>query len=110
MFRLLVFAVVLLSAVSVRAAPAPTGLWLTQDRGGIIAVSSCGEDMLCARIAGVFLDRPDDPMPVDYRGVSQCGLELIDDARQVRPGLWKGHILDPRNGATFGVELWLTDA
>jgi len=119
MTRLLGFAVVLLSvlvtqagsspAEDLRNAPSPAGLWLTQDHGGVIAISTCG-DALCARIAGVFLDRPDDPMPLDYRGMSQCGLSLISDARQVRPGLWKGHILDPRNGATFGAELWLHDA
>ncbi len=85
---------------------APTGLWLTQDRGGVIAITQCA-DRLCARIVGVVLDRATDAMPVDYRGVSQCGLELINDAQQVRPGLWKGHILDPRNGSTYGAELRL---
>jgi uncharacterized protein (DUF2147 family) len=86
--------------------PSPIGVWLTQDHGGVIAISPC-EDRLCARIVGVVLDHPTDPVPADYRGVSQCGLALISDARLARPGLWKGHILDPRNGDVFDVELKL---
>jgi uncharacterized protein (DUF2147 family) len=84
----------------------PIGVWLTQDHGGVIAITPC-QDRLCAHIVGVVLDRPTDPVPVDYRGISQCGLALISDARLVRPGLWKGHILDPRNGDVFAVELKL---
>ncbi len=84
------------------------GLWLTQDHGGVIQVASCG-DRLCARIAGVVLDNPSDSVPVDYQGTSQCGLPLISDARQIQPGLWRGHILDPRNGKVYGVELHLDD-
>lgn len=83
-----------------------TGLWLTQDHGGVISVMPCGS-AVCARLVGVVLDHPFDAMPVDYRGVSQCGLELITDARQVRPGLWKGHIRDPRNGGVYGADLKL---
>jgi len=86
------------------AALSPIGVWLTQDHGGVIAISACG-DRLCARIVGVVLDHPSDPIPVDSRGMSQCGLALISDARLARPGLWKGHILDPRNGDVFSVEL-----
>ena len=97
---------VLFSAPSFAATKPLDGLWLTQDRDGVIAVSDC-DGGLCARIVGVFLDRPDDPMPLDYRGVSQCGLPLITDARQIEANLWKGHILDPRNGTMYGAELHL---
>jgi uncharacterized protein (DUF2147 family) len=95
---------VLLSLHASQAAPAPIGLWLTQDHDGVIAISPCG-DRLCGRLVGVFLDRPDDKTPVDNRGVSQCDLMLITDALQVRPGLWKGHITDPRSGDVWGMEL-----
>ena len=88
------------------AAPTPDGLWLTQDRGGVIAVNACG-DRLCARIAGIVLDRPTDPTPVDAQGVSQCGLQLINDAAPVEPNLWRGHIRDPRNGSVWSVQIWL---
>jgi uncharacterized protein (DUF2147 family) len=118
MIRLLALAAILVFPLTARAdpikaepaaLPAVAGLWLTHDNGGVIAISPCG-GAICARIAGVVLDHASDPMPLDYRGVSQCGLSLITDARQVRPALWKGHILDPRNGSLFGVELWLKDA
>jgi uncharacterized protein (DUF2147 family) len=105
-FRTLAIAFLLLP-VSLSAAPQSLiGLWLTQDRDGIIAVSSC-DGGLCAEIAGLILDHPDDPTPVDYRGVSQCHLPLITDAKQVQPNLWKGHITNPRNGGIYGVELRL---
>jgi uncharacterized protein (DUF2147 family) len=91
---------------AVIAAPDLTGLWLTRDHDGIIKISNCGS-ALCAEIAGLILDYPNDPTPVDYRGVSQCHLPLIADARPVAPNLWKGHIADPRNGGVYGVELRL---
>jgi len=96
---------IVLATPSLAATPLD-GLWLTQDRDGVMAVSPC-EERLCARIVGMFLDRPADPMPLDYRGLSQCDLPLITDARQIEPNLWKGHILDPRNGTMYGVELHL---
>jgi uncharacterized protein (DUF2147 family) len=86
------------------AQPAITGLWLTQHRDGVIQIFDCNNG-LCGRIVGFFLDRPSDPSPRDYRGVSQCDLPLIIDARPIRPNLWKGHIIDPRNGKVYGVEM-----
>jgi uncharacterized protein (DUF2147 family) len=104
MFRFLMLFAILLSAEAASAAPPPSGLWLTQDRGGVIAVDPC-DDKLCARIAGIVLDHPTDPTPVDYRGVSQCHLPLIDDAVQTGPNMWRGHITDPRNGSVYRVQL-----
>jgi uncharacterized protein (DUF2147 family) len=106
MIRPLALAALLLSIHASHAAPAPTGLWLTHDRDGVVAVSACG-NRLCARLVGFFLDRPDEKTPVDYRGISQCNLMLITDAWQVQPGLWKGHITDPRSGDVWDVELHL---
>jgi uncharacterized protein (DUF2147 family) len=107
MIRLFALACVLLvSSIPARADPAPTGLWLTQDRNGVIDVSRCGEK-LCARIVGVVLDHPGDQMPLDYEGTSQCDLPLITDAREIRPNLWKGHLTDPRNGSVYGAEIHL---
>lgn len=104
--RLLGLAILWLSMDAAAAPPAPTGLWLTQDHTGVIAITNCG-NKLCGRIVEVFLDHPHDKTPVDHHGVSQCGLSLIDDARQIRPGVWKGHITDPRNGNVWGVEFRL---
>ncbi len=94
------------AVVPVQAADGLTGLWLTQDHDGVMRVSHC-DSGLCVEIAGVILDHPTDPTPVDFRGVSQCHLKLVSDARQVGPNLWKGHITDPRNGSVYGVELHL---
>jgi uncharacterized protein (DUF2147 family) len=102
-FRLVIFAALLLASVPARAADSPTGLWLTRDHDGIIKIFPC-DGGLCAEIAGVILDHPTDPTPVDYRGVSQCHLQLITDAKPVQPNLWKGHIINPRNGTIYGVE------
>jgi uncharacterized protein (DUF2147 family) len=99
-------AFLLLSVYPSLAAPNVAGLWLTPGRDAVVEISRC-DDGLCGRIVGLFLDHASDPMPVDYRGVSQCGLPLITDARQIRLGLWKGHITDPRNGNVWGVELHL---
>jgi uncharacterized protein (DUF2147 family) len=94
------------SAGAERPPPGVPGLWLTQDRGGVISAETCG-DRLCLRIAGVVLDHSSDTMPLDSHGVSQCGLQLVDGAVEVEPNLWRGKILDPRNGKLYSVQLWL---
>jgi uncharacterized protein (DUF2147 family) len=106
MIRLLSIMVLLLSLQTASAEPTLTGLWLTQDHDGVVKVSNCGASV-CAEIAGMILDHPTDPTPVDYRGVSQCHLQLISDAKPVSHNLWKGHIVNPRNGSVYGVELRL---
>ncbi len=104
MSRILAVALLLVPLAAARASTDLTGLWLTRDHDGIMAVASCNGG-LCVEIAGVILDHPNDPTPTDYRGISQCHLRLIADARQIDSNLWKGHILDPRDGRVFGVEL-----
>ncbi|HVY18366.1 MAG TPA: DUF2147 domain-containing protein [Rhodopila sp.] len=89
---------------SAKPQSSPIGYWQTKDDGGVVEVTSCG-DGLCAYLVGIVLDHPDDKMPTDWRGVSQCGLALINDARQVDANLWRGTITDPRNGHVYGVEL-----
>jgi uncharacterized protein (DUF2147 family) len=96
----------LFASFPAQAADNPTGLWLTQDHDGIIKIFPCNGG-LCAQIAGFILDHPTDPTPVDYRGVSQCHLPLITDAKQIEINLWKGHIINPRNGTVYGVEFHL---
>jgi uncharacterized protein (DUF2147 family) len=96
----------LASTLPARSAAGLSGLWLTQDRNGVIEVSHCG-DRLCARIVGVVLDHPDDKMPLDYRGMPQCDLPLVSDAQEIRPNLWKGHLTDPRSGSVYGAEIHL---
>jgi uncharacterized protein (DUF2147 family) len=106
MLRVFLLALLLFASPPAWAADGLTGLWLTQDHDGIIKISTC-EGGLCAEIAGVILDHPTDATPADFHGVSHCHLKLITDAKPVAPNLWKGHILDPRNGSIYGVELSL---
>ncbi len=90
------------------ADPSPVGYWQTRDGGGVVEVTPCG-DSLCAHLAGIVLDHADDPMPTNWQGQSQCRLILINGARQVEANLWRGSIIDPRNGRDYGVELHITD-
>jgi uncharacterized protein (DUF2147 family) len=106
MVRPLALATLLFAGLPAWAGDTLTGLWLTKNHDGIIKISTC-DGGLCAEITGMILDHPTDPTPVDYRGVSQCHLKLITDAKPIRSDLWKGHILDPRNGSRYGVELHL---
>jgi uncharacterized protein (DUF2147 family) len=98
---------VLLTVAPARAETGLTGLWLTQDHDGVMAITECGNGALCIDIAGFFLDHRSDPTPLDWRGHSQCHLPMVSDARETSPHLWFGHITDPRNGHTFGVEIHL---
>jgi uncharacterized protein (DUF2147 family) len=103
MLRLVTLALMLLSLPAL-AADTLTGLWLTKDHDAVMKVSAC-DGGLCVEIAGVVLDHATDPIPVDYRGVSQCHLKLVTDAKPIRTNLWRGHILDPRNGSIYDVQL-----
>jgi uncharacterized protein (DUF2147 family) len=107
LLRLPLLACVCLAAIPVRAQPSPVGYWQTRDGGGVVEVTQCGE-AICAHLAGIVLDRPEDPMPTDWRGVSQCDLTLIAGAQPIEPNLWRGKITDPRNGHVYGVELHIT--
>ena len=105
MKRLLLLLLILSAAAAPARAQYPViGYWQTANNGGVIQVKLCGE-LLCARLAGVVLDHPNDPMPADWRGISQCGLTLIPGARRVTVDMWRGKITDPRNGHVYGVEL-----
>jgi uncharacterized protein (DUF2147 family) len=102
--RLAVLFILFCWASAAEAQPSPIGYWQTKDGGGVVEVNRCGE-ALCAHLAGIVLDHPGDAMPTDWRGVSECGLTLINGARQAGLNLWRGKITDPRNGHVYGVDL-----
>lgn len=89
-----------------RAQPDPSGLWLTADGNGVIAVQPCGA-ALCGRIAGIVLDHAADPTPLDNQGASQCGLLILSNAAPAGQGTWNGRIVDPRDGQSYGLEMRL---
>lgn len=99
-----------LIAVSASAAADanPIGLWSTENGHGVIAIGQC-DDALCGRIVGI--DRaPQDPMPTDVNGRSQCGLTIIKNEKPEADGTWLGQITDPRDGNTYQAKLWLDES
>ena len=91
----------------------PVGRWLTQDKEAVIAVEPCGS-ALCGRIVGVTLDHPDDPLPTDNEGRSQCGLTIIrggvPDGEQANGAqVWAIRITDPRDGKVYRARMWLDE-
>jgi uncharacterized protein (DUF2147 family) len=45
-------------------------------------------------------------MPTDVQGRSQCGLTILKGETRTSDGTWTGSITDPRNGNTYGAQLW----
>lgn len=108
--RLALCLLTLTAALPARAAPhdggAPVGRWLTEDQGAVIDIGSCG-DALCGRIVGITLDQPQDPIPTDYAGRSQCGLSIIQGVVPADDGAWSARIVDPRDGSVYRARLRL---
>jgi uncharacterized protein (DUF2147 family) len=86
----------------------PLGTWSTADGHGVIEIANCGE-ALCGRIVGVERG-PNEPIPTDVRGRSQCGLTIISNERPVTDSTWLGQVTDPRDGGTYQAKLWLDEA
>jgi uncharacterized protein (DUF2147 family) len=103
-------ACLLLGALSARASQTrgeALGYWSTQGGHGVIEITRCGDD-LCGRIVGIGR-APDEPVPTDVQGRSQCGLPIISDARPESDGSWLGRITDPRNGRTYQAKFWVDE-
>ncbi|MBV9655608.1 MAG: DUF2147 domain-containing protein [Acetobacteraceae bacterium] len=96
-----------------RAEPPPPasveGLWLVQDRDGVVAVRPCGDGtQMCGWIVGNDL-APGEPMPLDPNGQPHCGLQIIFGMKQIDPGVWDGNIRDPRDGKVYSARMRLDD-
>ncbi len=106
----LVALVLLLPALPGRAAEqnTPVGRWLTQDKTAVIAVEPCGSK-LCGRIVGISFDHPDDPVPTDNEGHSQCGLTIIRGGVPDGEQGWDIRITDPRNGKVYRASMRLDE-
>jgi uncharacterized protein (DUF2147 family) len=97
------------TARAARPTPAPQpdqiqGNWATEDGDGVIAVAPCTDSAaLCGRIVGIR-HPPGAPVP------PRCGMVILRNQRPAEDGSWRGNVLDPRSGRTFGAQMWLDDA
>jgi len=104
-----------LFASAVSAAPAwgaasrsPEGSWLTEDRGGVIAVAPCGAT-LCGTIAGISAWPTNGDVVRDVTGAPQCHMVLLDALRLQGDGRWHGTVRDPEDGRVYQAEVWVPD-
>ena len=82
-----------------------TGLWLVQDRDGVVEISFCCAKP-CGRLVGM---RYDGRVPKDKWGRSQCGLYLLTDfTRDNAAQLWRGRIMDPESGHIYDAQMRAT--
>ena len=79
-------------------------MWLIEDGTGVIGIAPCGAG-LCGRIVGMQSIAADGSAPKDYRGVSECGLEIMHGLMPGEAGEWTGDITNPENGNVYGARL-----
>ena len=107
MFRRILFTAMFLafglgSGIAAAAPANPSGYWVTADGGAVVQIAPCG-DALCGRLIGIVLD-PGTPVPMDWQGQSECGLQLLQPAQADDDGNWHGEIVNPHNGNAYHVE------
>ncbi len=88
----------------VLSSPNPTGRWVTPKHDAVIQIAPCGQD-LCGQIVGMVLG-PEDPVPRDWAGATQCHLTIIRTGPAVA-GVWSGSVIDPRDGSTYHAQITL---
>jgi uncharacterized protein (DUF2147 family) len=102
---LLLFVLAIPQAQATPAKP-PTGLWFTEDHGGVVQISTCGEK-LCGTIVGLT-PNPQGVMPRDVHGDPQCHLPLLRDLRlHEDDGRWHGTVTNPEDGKVYDAEVWV---
>lgn len=102
-----------LLAVSSAHAQTPSsgleGTWIVKEKDGVFSIAPCPSepDRLCGRLVGMAYTEAEPEK--DYRGVSECGMEIISSMKRRKNGHWHGKILDPRTGRTYQANMWLAD-
>ncbi len=97
-----------LQAAGALAAQIPTGIWFTEDKGGVVDVHPCGSDILCGVIVGLTPD-PDGRLPRDFRGAPQCHSTLLRNLRPEDDGRWHGTVTNPEDGRVYSAQVWIGD-
>lgn len=89
------------------AAPADlTGYWSTGTNQAVTQIYSCGDDQLCGELVGFPMDHASDPMPLTWNHQPQCHFVFIRYLRE-HGDSWKGTIINPRNGNSYGADVRL---
>ncbi len=89
---------------------AAEGLWLTEDRDGVVAIRPCGAGPdLCGWIVGNML-APGEKMPLDVNGHPHCHLQIMFGMHEIDPGVWDGKIRDPRDGQLWSARIRVDEA
>ena len=88
--------------------PSPTGQWLTEDRGGVIQLQSCGA-LLCGIIVGLTDWPANGDVKRDWRGRPQCHSTLLAGLALQTDGRWHGTVTNPENGRVYSAEVWVPD-
>jgi uncharacterized protein (DUF2147 family) len=83
----------------------PVGAWLTESGRGVIRIEPCNVG-LCGAIVGID-QAPNEPVPMDFAGRPQCGLNILTSSADMDAGISKGHITDPRDGKVYDAQLWV---
>ncbi|MDR3520956.1 MAG: DUF2147 domain-containing protein [Acidocella sp.] len=102
----------LVAATAATPNQAPIGRWITANGQAVVQIAPCG-DNLCGQIVGIALAHPGDPMPSNWKGQPQCGETIINTAPSTDANgrtVWKGSVLDPRNGNVYQANIKLDSA
>jgi uncharacterized protein (DUF2147 family) len=103
-------ALVLLACQPVRAALPPgadaklLGLWMTEDRQGVVRIEPCGQ-AFCGRVVGIS-DFPPGGLR-DIHGAQQCGLVIVHGLRLGEDGRRHGTITNPDDGKVYDAQMWV---
>lgn len=85
------------------------GTWIVQEKDGVFHIAPCPSesDRLCGWLIGMAYT--DAEPEKDYRGVSECGMEIISSMKRRKNGHWHGKVLDPRTGRSYHANMWLAE-
>jgi uncharacterized protein (DUF2147 family) len=98
-----------LAAAAAGVATTPVGSWLRGDGKTVFVIQNCPGG-LCGHIAGFTLAHPNDPPPLDWRGQSMCGEQIISVTPEMGTrNAWHGTIINPRNGGVWQANLTLVN-
>ncbi|MDE8349158.1 MAG: DUF2147 domain-containing protein [Acidocella sp.] len=90
----------------------PIGRWITANGQAVVQIAPCGA-RLCGQIVGIALAHPGDAMPQNWQGQPQCGetiINTIPSSDASGKTVWKGSVLDPRNGNVYQAHIKLNAA